>query len=127
MSAELRREYYIGEDDKSFVQEMAEGRNPELPGFSVVGVPHEVVAWWKKWRRSFQYYVEGRGITDEACLQSMLLHFAGPAVQDLSETVKEDSDEGNVFKSAGLALNMYFKHMPCVLGHPNHKSIGVIY
>ena len=91
---------------------MAEGRDPALPGFSVVGAPHEVAARWKKWRRLFQYYVEGRGITDNARLQSMLLHFAGPAVQELFETLTEDSSEANVFTRAGDALDTYFKHTP---------------
>ena len=95
-----------------FVREMAEGHDPALPGFYVVGAPHEVAVRWKKWRRSFQYYVEGRGITDNARLRSMLLHFAGPAVQELFETLTEDSSDANVFTRAGDALDTYFKHTP---------------
>ena len=68
VSVGLRREYYIGEEGKSFVREMVEGYNPVLPGFSVVGAPHEVAARWKKWSRSFQYYAEGRGIRDNVRL-----------------------------------------------------------
>ena len=87
---------------------MAE-KAPTVGPFDISGPAHEVSARWTKWRRSFTYYVEGKGITDQSRLRSLLLHHAGVAVQDRYATLAEDSEEDNVYKRALDSLNTSFK------------------
>ena len=44
---------------------------------------------WRKWKRSFNFYVAGQAITGSARKHSLLLHLAGPSTQDFFETLKE--------------------------------------
>ena len=77
---------------------MAE-KAPTVGPFDISGPAYEVSARWTKWRRSFTYYVEGKGITDQSHLRSLLLHHAGVALQDRYATLAEDSEEDNVYKT----------------------------
>ena len=60
-----------------------------LPVFDTTGSAHEVSLRWAKWKRSFLYYVEGEGLTDQKKIRSKMLHLAGLEVQDIFETLTE--------------------------------------
>ena len=61
---------------------------------------------WEKWKRSFQYYLDGRGINQDARKRALLLHSAGPRVQTIFETL---DDTGNTYASAIQSLDTYFQ------------------
>ena len=56
---------------------------------NLTGANHVIAERWRHWKRSFQFYVDGQAITDAKRQHSQLLHYAGPAVQDIFETLQE--------------------------------------
>ena len=56
-----------------------------LPPFDLTGSASQVAERWKRWKRSYEYYLEGKGITQAGRKKSQLLHLAGIEVQDLYE------------------------------------------
>ena len=86
--------------------------------FDVTGSAHEVSTRWKKWKRSFTYYADGNGISDETRKKNLLLHLAGLEVQDIFDTLPEpppvpaDDDARGVFDTAILKLDAYFAYEP---------------
>ena len=104
---------YIGDEDKlqhSYI--MAEGKGPAVGTFDISGQAHEVSARWVKWKRSFEYFAEGAGITDSKRLRALMLHHAGVEVQDRFATLVEDDTEADVFKRAIGALDKSFDFKP---------------
>lgn len=49
---------------------------------------------WKRWRKSFQFFVESKGIKDEKQKKALLLHCAGVDVQEIFEAL-DISDVGS--------------------------------
>ena len=84
--------------------------------FDISGSAHEVSVRWKKYIRSFQYYATGKDISKRS--ESLLLHFAGPEVQDIFETlpdlpaVPDGGAARSEFKTARGKLDKYFAHEP---------------
>ena len=66
----------------------------------------ELSTQWDTWKRSLQYYLDGKGITNDARRKALLLHCAGPQVQEIYETL---NGSGNSLESAIKALDGYFK------------------
>ena len=54
-----------------------------LQPFQVKGDPHSVSQRWRKWKRAFQLYVLGKGITNDSQKRGLLLHTAGLDVQEV--------------------------------------------
>lgn len=80
---------------------------PPVSRFTCSGEsPSELSLKWDRWKRSFRYYIEGKGIAGEGRRRALLLHCAGPQVQDLFETL---GDTGETCDSAIAALDGYFK------------------
>ena len=50
--------------------------------FDCTGNPTSVGPRWRRWKRSFEFFLEAKGITKEA-----LLHCAGQDVQDIFVTL----------------------------------------
>ena len=92
---------------------MAEGggSTKSLPPLDVTGPAHVVSERWRKWKRSFKYMVEGKGISDKAQCKSLLLHTAGEAVQDIFDTLEPalPANPADVFDQAVKALDDHFK------------------
>jgi len=63
---------------------------------------------WKRWMRSFTYYVEARGLTDAAQKKAILLHLASQDVQDIFETLPE-AEGDDVYEQTVSALDAYFQ------------------
>lgn len=71
---------------------------PGVPNFEPTG---ETGAKWRKWRKSFEYYVQARGIQEPARKKALLLHCAGPAVQDIFDTLAEVEEDDEMFTAEG--------------------------
>lgn len=59
---------------------------------------------WKKWKKQFEYYIVASGITQAAQKRALLLHVAGPRLQDIFETL---SETGNSYEQAIEKLDEY--------------------
>ena len=75
-----------------------------LPAFS----PEEtsnLAQKWAEWKESFQYFIEGSGITDEKQKKAILLHQAGMEVQRIFRTLTVASDS---YANTVKALDEHF-------------------
>ena len=50
---------------------------------------------WKKWKRAFEYYAEGKGLDNARKKTSQLLHYAGMEVQDIFEDLVDPDPASN--------------------------------
>ena len=80
----------------------------------MIGPAHIIAERWRKWKRSFQFYVDGHGIDNPARQRSLLLHYEGTAVQDIHESIAEAAtdDTNTAFSPTVDALDTYFKCEP---------------
>ena len=78
-----------------------------MPPFDAHGSPSSLGQHWKQWLTRFQTYVTASGITDDTQKRAMLLYLAGPAVQDMFDTLSE-TGEAKDFKIAHKKLIEYF-------------------
>ncbi|CAB3992802.1 Retrovirus-related Pol poly from transposon, partial [Paramuricea clavata] len=61
---------------------------------------------WEKWTKSLDYYLRASGVTDQKQKRAVLLHLAGPDVQEVFETLPNTGDD---YKTALEKLNEYFQ------------------
>ena len=83
-----------------------------IPPFDPFEQAGSVGPWWTRWKTRLQYYIDARGITVDNWKRALLLHLAGPAVQDTFATL---SDTGTSYTEALNSLEMYFspqKNLP---------------
>ncbi|KAL9985472.1 hypothetical protein ACROYT_G007886 [Oculina patagonica] len=84
-----------------------------LPPLDLTGPASQVAERWRKWKRAFEYYAEGKGIDNVRKKTSQLLHFAGMEVQDVFEDLQDPGpvpEEGdNAYKIAIRKLDSYFR------------------
>ena len=73
-----------------------------LPLFDPLIDPSLLSQRWKSWTKRFQTYVTAINITDEKQKRELLLYQAGPATQEIFETL---SDTGDDYKEK---LDAYF-------------------
>ena len=98
---------------------MATGGDPKaLPVFDTAGPDHEVAERWRKWKQSFRYMVEGKGISDKQQRKALLLHTAGEDVQDIFDALEPGltANPADVFEQAMTALSDHFSvqvNEPC--------------
>ncbi|XP_022788129.1 uncharacterized protein LOC111328046 [Stylophora pistillata] len=78
-----------------------------LQSFQVKGDSHSVSQRWRKWKRAFQLYVLGKGITNDWQKRGLLLHTAGLDVQEVYFTLVPDGAEKN-YAETFKALDGYF-------------------
>lgn len=63
-----------------------------LEAFNPKGDPHRLSQRWKRWKRAFNLYVSGKGVTNDLQKRSLLLHVAGMEVLEVYFTlVGEDT------------------------------------
>ena len=95
------------------------GDGGALQPFDVSVSLHDIGTRWKRWVRNFTFFVEGRGVTDVNQKRALLLGSAGPAVQDIFETLPEvqqpTDGDGNAtepiltaYDKTIMALDNYF-------------------
>ena len=61
---------------------------------------------WSKWVQSLEYFLVASGITDSKQKRAVLLHLAGPEVQDVFATLQ---DTGEDYAAALAKLTAYFE------------------
>ena len=57
--------------------------------FDCTGNPTSVGPRWRRWKRSFEFFLEAKGITKDTQKQALLLHCAGQDVQDIFVTLSD--------------------------------------
>ena len=62
---------------------------PAISPFSLTCDPTTLGQRWKKWVTSLEYYILASNVTDPARKRAILLHLAGPEVQDLFQSFTE--------------------------------------
>lgn len=60
-----------------------------LPPLDLTGSSSQVAERWRQWKRSYQYYIDGKGITSASRKKAQLLHLAGMEVQDLFQDLPD--------------------------------------
>ncbi|KAF6030125.1 hypothetical protein EB796_011565 [Bugula neritina] len=75
--------------------------------FSVSTDPLTVGSRWKKWKRAFEYFVVGRGVTNAAQKKALLLNMAGKEAQDIFEVLPA-GEGANEYARAMAALDTHF-------------------
>ena len=61
----------------------------DIESFDTSGTAAEVSLRWKKWIRSFNYFVAAGDITNDTRLKNLLLHKAGLVVQDIFDDLQD--------------------------------------
>ena len=61
--------------------------------FDCKGDPTSVGPRWKRWKKSFEYFIEAKGVKKDSQRKALLLHCAGQDVQDVYSTIFDDEDE----------------------------------
>ena len=82
--------------------------NIEVSGiqpFDSTGDSTSVSPRWKRWRKSFQFFVEAKGIEEAKQKKALLLHCAGVDVQEIFEAL--DNSEAGVSSKASKTDDEY--------------------
>ena len=66
-----------------------------LPTLDLSGSSSQVANNWKKWKRAFEYYAEGKGLDNTRKKTSQLLHYAGMEVQDIFVDLEDPDPAGD--------------------------------
>ena len=61
---------------------------PKISSFSP-GETSTISQRWRKWVKSFEYYIAASEITDKKQQRAVFLHLAAPEVQDIFETLED--------------------------------------
>ena len=84
-----------------------------LPPLDLTGSSSQVAERWRQWKRSYQYYVDGKGITNPSQKKAQLLHLAGMEVQDIFEDLPDpgpiNADEDNEYVVCLRKLDAHFR------------------
>ena len=75
------------------------------------GNPTSVGPRWRRWKRSFEFFLEAKGITKDTQKQALLLHCAGHDVQDMFVTLSDPGpalDEETHYAKAMRLLDAHF-------------------
>ena len=78
-----------------------------LNSFDPKGDPHGLSQRWKRWKRVFMLYVDGKGITNDKQKRALLSHVAGMEVQEIYFTLTGE-DGSVVFADTLKVLDDYF-------------------
>ena len=78
---------------------------PAVAPFSVSSEYTTLGQRWEKWVQSLEFYLVASNITDSARKRAVLLHFAGPEVQDIFLTL---TDTGVTYETALAKFTEYF-------------------
>lgn len=74
--------------------------------------PSQLNQSWKRWHRSFELFAVGKGVSNPEQRKALLLHCAGPEVQDIYYTLNEvrAEQEDSVYTVAVKTLNKHFEN-----------------
>ncbi|XP_055633425.1 uncharacterized protein LOC129773799 [Toxorhynchites rutilus septentrionalis] len=82
-----------------------------LQPFDYASHTDDVGIEWRKWLKSFETMVRASRIDDEEWMKDLLLHFAGPNVQQLFDTLPELPDSG--MRGPLMNVDTYTPNMSC--------------
>ncbi|PFX23119.1 Transposon Tf2-6 polyprotein [Stylophora pistillata] len=68
---------------------------------------HNLSQRWKRWKRAFDLYVTGKGVSNDAQKRALLLHVAGMDVQEIYFTLAGDGEDVS-FQATLRVLDNYF-------------------
>ena len=77
-----------------------------IPPFDPFEQTGSVGPRWDRWKTRLQYYIDARGITVDNRKRALLLHLAGPAVQDIFATL---SDTGTTMGDKTVETLCHFR------------------
>lgn len=84
-----------------------------LPPLDLTGSSSQVAERWRQWKRSYQYYIDGKGITNPSRKTAQLLHLAGMEVQDIYEDIPDpgplNANEDNEYVVCLRKLDAHFR------------------
>ena len=79
--------------------------------FDCKGNPTSVGPRWRRWKRSFEFFLEAKGLSKDSQRTALLLHCAGQDVQDIFDTLTDPGPvpEGDTeYAKAMRSLDGYF-------------------
>ena len=78
--------------------------------FDCSGDPTSINPRWKKWKTNFEFYSDGKGGKDSKQKRALLLHSAGPGVQEIFLTLPEGEveEELNEYETVVQKLDAHF-------------------
>ena len=92
---------------------MANSVERTLPPLDLTGSSSQVAERWRQWKRSYQYYVDGKGITHPSRKKAQLLHLAGMELQDIYEDLPDpgplNADQDNEYVVCLRTLDAHFR------------------
>ena len=92
------------------------------------GSASQVANNWRKWKRAFEYYAEGKDLENTRKKTLQLLQFAGMKVQDIFEDLVDPDPTANEDPYAVCIrkLDNHFRteERECGIGTPSVPSIG---
>ena len=83
----------------------------EIMPFDCTGDSTSVGPRWRRWKATFQFYIDGKGVTDSKQKRALLLHSAGMDVQELYLTLEEvpsSSKEVDEYEETMRILDHHF-------------------
>ena len=116
MATRIKTIFFFG----SMTDVMAtEESTTRLPVLDLQGSAGRIAENWKRWKRAFQYYVDGKGINSPERQRSLLLHHAGMQVQDIFEDLTDPRadnppDGDTVYTKTIRMLDTHFEVPPNV-------------
>jgi len=81
--------------------------------FDCKGNPTSVGPRWRRWKRSFEFFLEAKGITKVSQGKALLLHCAGQDVQDIFDTLTDPGpvpERDSEYAKAMRSLDAHFAH-----------------
>ena len=78
-----------------------------LEPFNPKGEPHSLSQRWKRWKRAFNLYVTGKGVSDDKQKRALFLHVAAMDIQEIYFTIAADAERGT-FEATVKVLDDYF-------------------
>ena len=81
--------------------------NSGIPTFDPKVEPTSIAPRWQRWKRAFELFIVGKGITDKTQKRALLLHCAGMDVQDIFDTLPNNGED-NDYDKAIEVLDTYF-------------------
>ena len=84
-----------------------------ISSFDCKGNPTSVGPRWRRWKRSFEFLIEAKGITNDSQKKALLLHCAGQDVQDVFDTLTDPGpvpERDSEYAKAMRSLDAHFSH-----------------
>jgi len=81
--------------------------------FDCKGNPTSIGPRWQQWKRSFEFFLEAKGVKKDSQRKALLLHCAGQDVQDIFDTLTDPGpvpENNSVYAKATRSLDAHFAH-----------------